>query len=333
MQVSMHMVRAVVSAVEKQGASRTSFLTRSGIAASDLEAHDGWLPVATFRHILEAAHAITDDPALGLHWGEQASSLMFQLLAHLVEHAATLGEAIDAIVRYTGLLAQSYEPRLVRVGERMALRFPWLCGDSSAVRVMADLALSGLVRLLQQYVPDALHAASICFAYPTPANVAEYQRAFAGRAAFAQPITELEFPRAWLVRTQLHANPALQRWLEARAEQQLALQHDSRFSTRVQQLLAATEARVLPSLAAAARALGVSPRTMTRRLRSERVTYAGLVAARRRSAAEQLLEQNALSIQEIAEAMGFSDAPAFHKAFKRWTGVTPLRYAAKAARG
>lgn len=324
----MHMVRAVVSAVERAGEDRTRLLSRSRIASKELDQHEAWLPLADFRRVVETASELTGDPALGLHFGEQASSVMFQLLAHLVEHSLTLGESLDMIVRYTGLLAQSFEPRIVRVDAQVAVRFPWLCGTSTTVRVMADLALTGLMRLLHQYVGEAADPVAVCFAYPTPARVDEYRRVFGGRERFAQPFTELRFPQAWLSRTQLHSNRELHRLLRSHADRQLALARSETWSARVQQLLAASDARALPAIDSAARTLGVSRSTLTRRLRSELVSYAALLNERRRSAAQELLELPQMTVPEVAEAMGYADPSAFHKAFKRWTGLTPMQYVA-----
>ena len=152
---------------------------------------------------------------------------------------------------------------------------------------------------------------------------------FRGRERFAQPFTELQFPAAWLSRSQLHSNPELCEVLRSHADRQLALlERSGTISARIEQLLAASDHRALPSMSAAARVLGVSSRTVARRLRSEGVTFAELFERRRLRAAQRLLELRVLSVREVAEAMGFADTSAFHKAFRRWTGLTPTQYVA-----
>ena len=326
-QVSVHMVRAVVSAVERAGGSRERFAERAGAIASQLDGHETWLSIDDYRRIIEAALEVTDDPVLGLHFGEQASSVMFQVLAHLVEHSATLGDVLDTIVHYTELLAPGFKPRVMCHDERVALRFPWLSGDQPMVRVMAELAMAGLLRLLRQYVGEPAGALRVSFAYPEPERADEYRRVFGGRERFAQPFTELQFPRSWLSRTQLHSNPELHQLLKLQADRQLALQRRQELSARVERLLAAKDPRALPSMPAVARALGLSTRTLTRRLQAEEVTFAELIVKRRRRAAQEFLRLGVLSVQEVSQAMGFADPTAFHKAFKRWTGSTPRQYA------
>lgn len=333
MRVSTHMVRALVSAVECAGGSREHLLARSAIASEQLDGPDAWLSVCDYMRILETAVEVSEDPALGLHFGERATSGVFQLLAHLVEHAATLGEALEMIVRYTALLAQGFEPEVILEAEHALLRFPWLCGDSPAVCVMAELAMSGLMRLLRLYVGQHARGVSVSFAYREPACAADYRRVFGRGTHFEQPFTQLQFPRAWLARTQLYANPELQRSLVLQADRELALQHSDRFSARVEQSLARHEPRALPNVTAIARELGMSSRTLLRRLRSEGVTFTELILKHRSSEARRLLEPGALSVREVAEAMGFADTPAFHKAFKRWTGLTPMQYVSSVRRG
>jgi AraC-like DNA-binding protein len=90
--------------------------------------------------------------------------------------------------------------------------------------------------------------------------------------------------------------------------------------------LAAKDPHALPSIANAARALGISARTLTRRLGSELTSYPALLIKRRRSAAEELSELPEMTVPEVAEALGYADPCAFHKAFKRWTSLTPMQY-------
>jgi AraC-like DNA-binding protein len=77
---------------------------------------------------------------------------------------------------------------------------------------------------------------------------------------------------------------------------------------------------------AAAQALGLSPRTLRRRLHEEGASYHAVVEGALALLAKQLLADERRSIQETADAVGFSDPGAFSRAFKRWTGSTPKRF-------
>ena len=82
-----------------------------------------------------------------------------------------------------------------------------------------------------------------------------------------------------------------------------------------------------PTLDEMAEALGTSGRTLRRRLQSEGQTFHGLLDEVRLAVAKRHIEARTLSLPELAFLLGFSEASAFHRAFRRWTGTTPQSYA------
>jgi AraC-like DNA-binding protein len=72
--------------------------------------------------------------------------------------------------------------------------------------------------------------------------------------------------------------------------------------------------------------MGTTTRTLQRRLADAGVTYNEVLEATRRDAAEQYLAGRVLSIGEIGYLLGYSEPAAFHRAFKRWHGVTPAAF-------
>jgi len=70
----------------------------------------------------------------------------------------------------------------------------------------------------------------------------------------------------------------------------------------------------------------MSERTLRRRLKDEGVQLRELIEQTRREEARRYLERSALSVSEIAYRLGFAQPPAFHRAFRRWLGVSPLQY-------
>ena len=84
-----------------------------------------------------------------------------------------------------------------------------------------------------------------------------------------------------------------------------------------------------PDLEAVARHLHVSPQTLRRHLREEGTSFQALKDELRRDIAIYHLGRADLSLQAIAEQLGFSEPSAFHRAFKKWTGLTPGAYRAQ----
>lgn len=327
------MVRAVLSVVDRSGADRLEVLARAGLSPNLLEEDEARLALDVYTGLLEAALEVTGDPALGLRLGEHASSAMLPVVSHLTQHATTLGEAVDMIVRYSTILAHGYAPQLSEAGDRVTLKVPHLKGDTCGVRLTAEFVLTGFLRLLRQYVGASVLPLTACFAYRAPAYAGEYRKIFGGVERFGQAFTGMEFPRAWLAQTQPYRHADLHALLLTHAEAELArIERGASMRARVRRILAARNPRDLPTMPEVALELELSARTVARKLLTEDITYAELLEERRTSAAKGLLESRRLSIQEAAAAMGFADAPAFHRAFKRWTGLTPKQYLAGARR-
>jgi AraC-like DNA-binding protein len=328
MLVSILMVRALVGGIERAGASRHRFLELAGIDPRWLEEGDVRMPVVDYIRSIDAALTVSDDPAFGLHMGEQARSAMFDVIGPLTEQAATLRQGIETIARYSPLMAEGYSPELIELEHVAKLRFPALRGEFAAVRLTAEFAMTALLSMLQLFAGARAQPTKVSFAYDAPAHVAEYERIFGGAARFGQPFTELEFPRAWLECKQLYQRPELYALLKGEAERTLGrLERDAGLTERIEAILAKHSPQQV-SMESVARELDMSARSLRRRLMAEGMSYSELSDHSRMLAAKRMLERPNASIQEIAYAMGFASPAAFHRAFRRWTGMTPKQYRA-----
>lgn len=327
MSVSILMVRALIDGVERAGVPRDRLLAAAGLEAARLDDSRERLTLAGYDRVQVAALELSGDPALGLHLAERSDSHVFDLLGHLTVQAGTLREAIEGILRYSRLLSVGPAATLHEQGEVASVRFDFPRFDSPSIRLPSELALTGLMRLLRIFVGPDAQPRAVCFAYAAPAYRAEYARVFGGVERFGQPFTGLELDRAWLERTQLHTNPELYSLLEAQAERALGrLARDSALVANVLERLGAADPRQPPAMDAVARELGMSARSLRRKLATEGTTYPHLFERARTRMAMRMLEDPQSSIQEVAFAMGFATPAAFHRAFKRWTGKTPKQY-------
>jgi AraC-like DNA-binding protein len=166
----------------------------------------------------------------------------------------------------------------------------------------------------------------VCFAYSAPSHAAEYERVFGGAERFDREMTELVFPRAWLDRAQPYRSPELYAVLKEQADRSLGrIERDVPLRSRIEEILIKRAPRAL-TMDDVASELGISDRSLRRRLATEGLSFSDLLAQSRMSAAKRMLERPGTSIKEVAFTMEFASEAAFHRAFKRWTGMTPKQY-------
>jgi AraC-like DNA-binding protein len=194
-----------------------------------------------------------------------------------------------------------------------------------AQRVASEMLVLGIVRLIRSFCPQA-RVDDVSFAYPAPAYHAEYARLLGLVPHFGQPQTQVVFDRALMSMTSLHKDEDVHEALRAIAERRiLRLTEQAPFTMRVRDLLV-EQGPMQPDMDRIARALGLSKRSLRRRLVSEGSSYKAIVKEALAIVAKRYLREKRLTIQETAYEMGFADSSTFHRAFKRWTGKTPGSY-------
>ena len=142
-----------------------------------------------------------------------------------------------------------------------------------------------------------------------------------------QPATELHYPRAWLDRAPLMANPIAAAQMSETCAQMLGqLQRAEGMSHRVCQELTRSAPGRFPDMETIANTLCMTSRNLRRKLEAEGTSYQALLDGVRQSLARDYLNNSFLGVDDIRAALGFSEAAAFRHAFKRWTGVTPAEF-------
>ncbi len=173
----------------------------------------------------------------------------------------------------------------------------------------------------QSFRPRDLH-----FAYLESANMLGYERAFETRVLFGRDRNEFVFDGAWLDGTPMLANEIAYSTLRDLGKSQLAeFEEVMGVGGRVIKVLL-QNLPGMPSLEQAAEILNMSPRTLRRRLEEEDTSYRQLCDDLRMKMAVRYLRDTQLTVEQIADALGFSDAANFRHAFHRWTSTSPNRF-------
>jgi AraC-like DNA-binding protein len=172
----------------------------------------------------------------------------------------------------------------------------------------------------------------VWFEHSAPADTREHRRIFRAPLRFEQTCHALVLDRGLLDHPLVTADSRLCALLDRQAQDLLArLPRESSVSDRTRRLLREVLRGGDAGVAAIARRLGMSPRSLQRRLAAEGSSYRGLLDEVRREIAVRHLGERDLAISEVASALGFSDATGFYRAFRRWTGASPAGYRARGA--
>ena len=172
-----------------------------------------------------------------------------------------------------------------------------------------------------------MQPARVQFSQPRLGPVQGYQTVFNCPVEFEQAFSGVLVENTVLDQPLPQADPQLaqvhERYTSARLK---ALTMNSASVAELQRWLAARVGPVLPRRADAAEVLGISERTLARRLRDQGHTFDGLLDEVRRQKALQAVAETSAALPEIAESLGFAEVSTFYRAFKRWTGSPPVRW-------
>jgi AraC-like DNA-binding protein len=328
--LSNRYLRVLVDAVEHRGVSRARFLAAAGWDAEQLDAVEGRVACAEYYRVCELAIDLTGDPALGLHTAEVMRPDSVDLVGQLAAHAPDVRKAIEAQLRFHKLAGDRPCHQLIEGDGRVTLRFACPGGLSArAQRFAAELHTVGMARLFRYFARKA-RPLEVCFEHAAPAYRAEYERIFCGAERFEQPFTGIVFERTLMNAARRYRDDEFHRTLCTLADSRVSrLERPGSCIERLRAVIARHGARSRLGMDAVAREIGVSTRSLRRRLASEGTSFDAVVNDTLARRAIRLLSVERMTIQETAYALGYSDTTAFHRAFKRWTGKTPSTWQAE----
>jgi AraC-like DNA-binding protein len=277
------------------------------------------------RHVQQ-----TGDPDLGLKAGRSMPLGCAGALDYAMHSAATVREAIGVADRYTRLFSDLLNIHLEVQGERANVRIEV---GLAAPRPVPDFTMSAwFTNHTRKPLPTAARL-ECWFAHPKPADTNEYERTFEPASLrFDAPCYGFAFGREYLDAPLATADPVLHAVLcEHVALTLTQLSKRKTLAARVREIAMRELLHTTPTVFSVARQLRMSARTLGRRLEREGTTFSVLLDHLRQELALRYVGSHEMPFTEVAFRLGFSHVEAFYRAFKRWTGQTPLTY--RRARG
>ncbi len=330
MYVSIAVLRAIVGELDRQGLSGEAVLEASGLSPQILADPGGAVAVGDYAKFVEEAIARCGNPALGLLAGWHAPTGAAHVLGFVLVNSTTLRDAIHMFQRYSSLIMEGAEWTFAEADAEARFGFvhPHVSGD--VARFEAEMLLTYVLsRIGLHFIGRQARLFEARFAHSEPPWADTYRRIYDCRVTFGAARNELVFDPEFLDITQLHSDAWVCELLKERAELLLRERRsDDRLRTRVKDVLKYQLPRGQSQAEDVARAIGLTPRTLRRRLSNLGCTLRELSdEARKELACEGILSPKR-SIKDIAYDLGFAEPSAFHRAFKRWTGLTPQQFRA-----
>jgi AraC-like DNA-binding protein len=297
-----------------------------GFTQADLSNPDTRIPADVAQQMIQWVVAITKMEDYGLRAAEAAEPGMFDLPEYAARYQPTLGGALKRIVSLVPLVSDAATLSLEHSSEKATLVLEPRSVPLDPASVEFQLAYFVLAGRRFTGVLD-LCPIETRFRHPAPKDTSHHERLFGSRPLFGAADDALVLSSTSLQYPLKLADTHLARLLDQAAEHLLAqIGRRGTFADEVRRLIT----RHLPNdgapVTAIAEALGITPRTLHRRLADEQTTFRDLADDVRKGLALAYLENRELSVSEVTYLLGFSGVQAFHRAFKRWMQMTPGEY-------
>lgn len=311
-------------------------LSAIGISHEELADDDRRFDVAVLDRFLLQLPELIKDPEewLGL-WNRLPTEVWLASgpVAALFRSSRCLRDAWKQYARYQPLVVSDSDFVFRELPGRATialehLRFSSALRDRHFAWAMAA-AVVATNRLLGERMPPL----EATFVHSVPATTRGYERIFGKRLAFSAATYSVSYPSEVLSRPLVSAAEHTIAALEARLMRALeTIPQQPETSKRVRYEILAALQDGKPTRHAVAKACGMSTRTLQRRLDDEHTTFAVLLDDVRSLLARELLQTLPVSSAQVATMVGFTAAPAFHRSFVRWTGLSPKQFRLAARR-
>jgi len=311
--------------VDSLGSTRTSLLAGL-LDATRLVVPGSTISRATLDRLVERAIALTNEPALAVAFGLRMRLTWHGMLGFAGMSAATPKEAIDFAQEFGASAVPGIKLRLSPElsNDRVRLEFV-LPGPESAGRTFVLIAAVVGYATMAKTILGRDFDGCAEVAAPRPRGIERFEAQLPCAIRFGSDRTSITFDQNFLEAPLPTADAVALVTVRRQCER---FARDMRRETRVARQsrdLAGTD-NGFRSATDVARLLGVSPRTLHRRLRAEGTSYGRILDDIRHTSALELLSDHRLSIGAVASHLGYSDIANFNRAFRRWRGQTPGGY-------
>lgn len=314
-------------ALRRTGCDPDRICEAVGLRPADLEDPDASIPLQPYLAFLDRAARESGDDCFGLRFGAGFDPANYGALGFLAINSPTIGAALAKGARYLGVMRDNCRVFLEVEGGMARLRYQLSAASVGLRRQDAEMALGRVCGGIRKIMRRNWSPREVLFEHPAPPDISPHREILGAEVRFGQPLNALIFEQDVLDFEIETADSRLLNILEGFLEEELSRRRaNPDLIQRVRRWVLDALSSGVPGIAEVAQTAGLSVRTLQRRLGEQGTTYNKLVDDLRYDLSLQYLEASNVSVSEIAFLLGYSEASAFDRAFRRRTGVSPMEF-------
>jgi AraC-like DNA-binding protein len=316
--------RLAIARLKSAGVPVGPLLKRVGLTPKMIADPEERLSVQSQIRLLDEAAIALKDDCLGFTLARDFDPREIGLLYYVMASSQTLGEALKRLARYSKVTNEA----LVfgyREGNRLTVSLSYSGIPRHSDRHQIEFCMFGVLRICRLLTGQKLVPQHFSIAHHRSGNITEMSRFVGTEVEFGADRDEFALNIETRALPVIHADNYLNDILLNYCEAGVANRRGdvSQLRTRVENAISSLlpHGRVL--VEDVARSLGMSERTLARKLSDEGLNFTEILQQLRQDLAVRYLDDRKMHVSKIAWLLGFNEVSAFSHAFKRWTGKTP----------
>ena len=311
--------------VEQRGLDRDELMRAVGLSDRSLADPDSRIPLATTRKLWRAVIRQSDDEYLGIHTGQTIKVREMGLVGYAMYHGNDLYGALTSLSRYGHIVSEAVQFMLSASGDGVILRchaHPFMV----ALRHPIEATLSLVITVARELTGTALKPVRIRLPSPQPETTTPYTSLFGTAVTFDWSEAEMEFSGQQMNLPTLAPDSTLSGYLTELAESKITSlgSRSSNLVDRVRRAIWRSFPNEKPDLQTIASRMGMSARTLQRRLRDAGTSYSATLENFRREMAMELRTNRGFAAAEVAFMLGYSESSAYQRAARRWREMSDI---------
>lgn len=320
------MFRLIYQAMKVRGIDTHEVFRRLGVDEAYLHSAQLRTPHSAQAFFWQLLEDMTGDPDIGLHLGQALPPYKGQVLEYLFLSSPSFGEGLRRALNYQRLLSDAANSDFVVEGDECYLLLNAATDEIKRLRHFNECFVQGLITFFRFVTDDRFRPSRVDFEHARDQGRDKVEAVLNCPVRFGADQNRLYFSVDLLSHSSPHAEPELLALHEQFASEQVARLEKQDIVGQVERIVAELLESGEVTLESVAGRLGIKPRTLRTRLSEADTSFNQVLADFRYRLARKLLATTEESIDEIVYLTGFSEPSTFYRAFKRWSGMTPIEY-------